>query len=181
MTTKDFITKYNNQPVEVVDPTNRNQCFDLAVKYCMEVLGLPITIFQGLIYAYQIWIPSTKLAVEKFDYIDNTATAVPQEGDIVVWNHWYNFQWNPYFWGAGHVGIATGKGDVNSFECFEQNDPTGTYSHLRWYGYTNIDGWLRAKPTKLTDTQKIAYINSITETQISDTQFRNSTREILKK
>lgn len=184
MTTQEFIDKYNNQPVEVVDPTNRNQCFDLVVKYCMEVLGLPITIFGGLTYAYQIWSPSTKMAVENFDYIENSTTANPIEGDIVVWSHWYNFSWN--FWGAGHTGVATGKGVAEGkssdwFECFEQNDPTGTYSHLRIYNYNNVVGWLRKKSPKLTDSQKIVLINSTIETQISDTQFRNFTREILKK
>ncbi len=176
MTYDQFQTKYNNKPVEAVDPTNANQCFDLVVQYCMDVLGLPVSIFSGLLNAKQIWIPSTSLAVKNFNYIDNTPDAIPQKGDIIVWNGTYNGyynRWGNWIDGAGHTGIASGKGDVNYFECFEQNDPTGTYSHLRTYDYQDIYGWLRFKtvapaPIPLNDTQKVNAITKECQTHNSE-------------
>ena len=134
---KDFLTKYNNQYVERVDVNALNQCFDLAIAWC-EWLGLPISIFSGLIAAHQIYNSPTKVTKDNFTLIPNTPDAVPQAGDIVVWSPFYNG-------GPGHVGIATGKGDTNSFECFEQNDPTGSKSHVKTYNYGSVLGWLRYK------------------------------------
>jgi hypothetical protein len=176
MTYTDFLAQNNGKPVEVVDPTNLDQCFDLAVAWCMA-MGLPSSIFNGCLYAKQIWTPSTTLAVQKFNYIDNTPTNVPQQGDIIVWSGYYQSWWGG---GAGHTGIATGNGDVNTFECFEQNDPTGTYSHLRWYNYNCVLGWLRLKPqVVLTDTQKVAQIKTWANSTIADSDFRYKVKTLL--
>lgn len=135
---KDFLNKYNGTFVEKVDASSPNQCFDLAVAWC-EWLGFPLSIFSGLMYAYEIWSPSTTLAMAKFDYILNTPDAVPLAGDIVVWGKGINGT-------AGHVGIATGWfSDTNHFQCFEQNDPAGSNSHLKDYNYKYVLGWLRLK------------------------------------
>jgi len=178
LTPDQFVTKYNGQPVEAYDPNNKNQCVDLVTQYCMDVFGLPNTIFAGLDYACNIWTPSTTLAVSKFDYIDNTPTNSPQKGDIIVWSHWYNWTWN--FWGAGHTGIATGTGDVNNFQCFVQNDPTGTYSHLRMYNYNCVLGWLRAKAPviPLTDAQKWQKTVAMEKTTIADSNFRYQVKQM---
>ena len=172
-----FQAKWNNQPCEVVDPTNKDQCFDLVVQYCMDVVGLPITIFNGLSYAKQIWTPSTTLAVQKFDFIENTPTAIPQQGDIGVWSGYYQSWWGG---GAGHTAVATGRGDLNTAEWFEQNDPTGTYSHLRWYNYNCILGWLRVKPTPvepLTSREKIM-LSQVNSKLPDDSGFRNNFRTV---
>lgn len=135
---KDFLTKYNGTFVEKVDLTNLNQCVDLIIAW-VEFLGLPTNTFAGLMYAYEMWSPSTAAAAQKFDYILNTPDAVPQWGDIVIWDKAYNGT-------AGHVGIATGNfSDTNKFQCFEQNDPTGSNSHLKDYNYNHVIGWLRYK------------------------------------
>lgn len=134
---KDFLSKYNNQFVEKVDATNKYQCFDLAIAWC-EFLGLPLSIFSGLMYAYQIYTKPTDITTQNFTLIANTPDGVPQAGDIVVWDRLYNGV-------AGHVGIATGKADTNTFECFEQNDPTGSNSHVRTYNYNHVAGWLQYK------------------------------------
>lgn len=135
---KEFINKYNGTFVEKVDASSPNQCFDLAIAWC-EALGLPLSVFSGLMYAYQIWEPSTVMAMENFERIPNTPDAVPQAGDIVVWDKKFNGT-------AGHVGIATGNfSDTTKFQCFEQNDPTGSNSHLKDYNYNHVVGWLRYK------------------------------------
>lgn len=131
-----FLADNNNTFVERVDSTNRNQCFDLAIYWC-EYLGLPKNIFSGLLNAYQIYTQPTAITKDNFTLIPNSPTGVPQKGDIVVWSNKYG--------PAGHVGVATGRGDTNTFECFEQNDPAGSNSHLRTYKYTAVLGWLRFK------------------------------------
>lgn len=144
MTFKEFLNKYNGKPVEVSDPTNRNQCFDLVVAWT-DSLGIP-RIFPFL-YAYQIYTAFGYEQSKYFDRIVNTPEAVPKEGDIVVWSGNYNayYKNGKKILGAGHTAIATGKGDIKTFEAFAQNDPTGTYSVLKTYNYSHVIGWLRPK------------------------------------
>lgn len=74
-----------------------------------------------------------------YTWIPNTPGGVPQAGDIVVFDGSFNNS-------VGHVMIATGKGDTNTFEAFEQNDPGACL--IKTYGYGNYTlGWLR--PNKL--------------------------------
>lgn len=73
-----------------------------------------------------------------YTVVKNNPTNVPQEGDIVVLSGNYNG-------GYGHVGIATGKGDINSFEMFEQNDPTYSKCQNKTYNYKFVTGWLHKK------------------------------------
>lgn len=85
----------------------------------------------------------------------NTPTGVPVKGDIIVWDGSYNG-------GPGHVGVATGKADINTFEVFEQNDPTGSKVHLKTYSnYNHVTGWLHPKimPTPPANSDKL--INAI--------------------
>lgn len=137
----DFLSEFNNHSVEVVDPTNFAQCFDLVVAWCWYI-GLPLSIFTGLLNAYQIFDPSTQIAKDNFDFITNAVDNKPGKGDVVVWAKTYNGT-------AGHTGIATGNGGLNNFEAFEQNDPMGTVSHLKIYKYDHVIGWLKFKVTNL--------------------------------
>lgn len=75
-----------------------------------------------------------------YSQIPNSPTAVPQAGDIIVWN-------NRYGGGFGHTGIATGEGDTNYFVSFDQNYPTGSPSKPVRHSYDGVIGWLR--PNKL--------------------------------
>lgn len=130
-----FFNKYNQTFVEKVDATNKNQCFDLAVAW-LDELGLPRSFNH--IYAQDIYLKPTAKTLENFDRIPNTPEAIPQTGDIVVWKGSYNG-------GVGHVGIATGRGTLDEFECFEQNDPIGSKAHNKLYSYAHVAGWLRDK------------------------------------
>ena len=131
----DFVAQFNGTSVEVVDASNKYQCFDLAVAW-VQWLGLQNS-FQHL-YAYSIYSSPTELTKQNFELIENTPLAVPQEGDIVVWSKKYNGT-------AGHVAIATGKGDINQFFAFSQNDPIGAVSQIKKYKYDNVLGWLRPR------------------------------------
>jgi hypothetical protein len=136
----EFLTLNLNQFIERVDPTNKNQCFDLAIAWC-EWLGLPINIFSGLLYAYQIYTNPTQITKDNFSIIPNTPDGVPQVGDIVVFSN--------KFGSAGHVVIATGEGDIDTFKAFSQNDPIGSPCVVKTYNYDFVLGWLRFKDNEL--------------------------------
>ena len=131
-----FFNQYNNKFVEKEDPTNKNQCLDLIFAY-VDALSIPRETVRHL-YAYEAYTKPTDATVRYFELVPNTPLGIPQKGDIVVWDKKYNGT-------AGHIGIANGKGNINNFECFEQNDPVGTSSHIKVYTYSFILGWLRVK------------------------------------
>ncbi len=128
MTLKEFVSKYTNQFVEVAGSGNAlNQCVDLANAYIRDVLGLSI-----IEWTNACDFPSK--AGDKYDYIENTPDGVPQRGDIIVWKP-----------SPGHIAIFL-DGDVNQFNSFDQNYPTGSKCHVQNHPtYYNVTGWLRAK------------------------------------
>lgn len=132
---KSFLNQFNNQSVEVVDASNKYQCFDLAVAW-LDWLGLPRT-FNHL-YAYSIYENATDGTKANFTLYPNSPDFVPLEGDVAVWGKAYNGT-------AGHVGICTGEGNTDWFNCFVQNDPLGSVSHVKKYSYGAISGFLRPK------------------------------------
>jgi hypothetical protein len=136
MTVDDFINLFNGHFCDW-DGAYGNQCADL-VQFYSKAIGGPV--FTGNAVAFYSQPGSF------FTQVPNTPTGVPIKGDIVVWNGSYNG-------GPGHVGISTGKGDTNTFEVLEQNDPTGSNCHLRTYNYNYITGWLHPKtlPTNPVD------------------------------
>lgn len=73
----------------------------------------------------------------QYDRIANTPTGVPKKGDIVVWGTGIG----PY----GHVAVATGDGDTNTFRSYDQNWVRGQAVTLTNHNYTGVKGWLRPK------------------------------------
>lgn len=127
MTIQEFINKYNGKYVEVAgSPNALNQCVDLANAYIREVLGLPIIEWTNAVDF------PTK-AGDKYDYILNTPTGVPQKGDLMIWKP-----------SPGHIAIFI-EGDANRFTSFDENFPIGSKSHIQEHTYQNVTGWLRAK------------------------------------
>lgn len=139
---QNFLQQYNGKYVDW-DGVYGAQCFDLVNKWSTYLGYRP---FTGL-YAYGI-IDQTQ---GNYTKILNSPTAVPQAGDIIVWN-------SRYGGGYGHTAIATGIGDTNSFESFDQNYPTGSPAHLVRHSYDGVIGWLR--PNKLTTGGNMAVIGS---------------------
>lgn len=135
---QEFINKYNGKAVDR-DGAFGAQCVDLATQWTAEAYGvgfLPTPYSGG---ARDLWegfdnIPSLR---DNFVRIANTPDFVPQEGDLVIWNANYGQ-------GYGHVSIATGKGDRNTFESFDQNWG-GQYAHLVAHNYDGVYGVLRHK------------------------------------
>jgi hypothetical protein len=133
---EDFVKEWQGHKCEAVDPSSPNQCFDLAVQWCIN-LGLPKNIFQGNSIATQIWSnPQTfKQALINFEYIENKSDNKPDKGDIVVFGK-----------GINHVVIATGDGDTKKFKAFSQNDPINSPCIINEYDYSHVLGWLRYNP-----------------------------------
>ena len=135
-----FLNLWNGKYVSVLSTTSR-ECFDLAVKWT-DTLGVPHYQNNPSPFPYanasQIYTDFSSFQAQYFDRIANTPDAIPQAGDIIVWSASYNG-------GVGHVGICTTIADINHFQCFEQNDPIGSNSHLKDYNYAYVLGWLRYK------------------------------------
>lgn len=166
MTHQQFIDTWNNKFLERIDGNSPNQCFDLAVAYCEDVLGMPRAIFAGLMYAYQIFTQPTVNTGSRFDFIINTPWSVPKQGDIIVWSNKYG--------PAGHVAVVH-TADVNKFTAFSQNDPTGKPCILKEYGYTNVLGYLRALTNTSTDElqKQIVDLKATIERQNTDLKAKD--------
>jgi hypothetical protein len=74
---------------------------------------------------------------ENFDRIENTPEFIPLPGDVVIWD---STNLNPY----GHIAIFV-RGDLKSFDSFDQNLPTGSACHIVHHTYSNVLGFLRPR------------------------------------
>lgn len=123
----EFINKWNGKYCEIAGSANaKNQCVDLANAYIRDVLGLPIIEWTNAIDF------PTK-AGDKYDYILNSPTNIPQKGDLIIWKPT-----------PGHIAIFI-EGNANRFTSFDQNFPVGSKCHIQEHNYTNVLGWLRPK------------------------------------
>lgn len=130
-----FLSENNGKAIEVYDPSSKDQCVDLFLLW-LKYLGLNNLIPLGITIASEIWKHPKML--EYFDFVDNTPDYVPHKGDIIVWKKGYG--------GAGHVAVATGTGNLNTFAAFSQNDPLGSKSHVvNNYSYSYVYGGARLK------------------------------------
>ena len=105
----------------------------------LTALRYPKATIQHL-YAYEVYTKPTDLTRQYFDLLPNTATFIPQDGDIAVYDKTASNV-------AGHIGVALGGGTVASFRCFEQNYPVGTNAFVRFRDYNTprLLGVLRPK------------------------------------
>jgi len=135
--------------VEVNDPTNLYQCFDLSYAWC-DFLQIPRDTIRHL-RAYQIYTEPNDLTVKYFEMIPNTPGGVPQVGDIVVFS-------TDIGGISGHVSIATGEGDTNSFKSLDQNFGDNKLCRIVTHTYTALKGmgWLRPRVQELSDDTKKA-------------------------
>lgn len=130
----DFFNKYNSKKIDY-DKAYGAQCVDLFRQFNKEVLG--ITQPKGVNGAKDFWTnySSDPNLYNNFNKIANTPSFVPQFGDVAVWGN------GTY----GHIAICTGTGDVNKFESFDQNYPTGSACHYVIHNYSGFLGVLRPK------------------------------------
>jgi len=160
---KQFKTLFLNTLWDTKDHTNMNQCFDLAIGWC-KYLGIPDTIFSGLLYASDIWNKPTQASKQYFDFIPNTPDGVPQAGDIVV------FAGIP-----GHVSIADEGGNLSTFISLDQNIKYDIQLITHNYDSPKVLGWLRFKapqqpttPTTPTDDKDKLILQLKAENTVKD-------------
>lgn len=154
MTFEDFYNQYNGKPVEKEDPTALDQCMDLIFAW-VDALQVPRETVRHPV-AYQVWTIPTALTNQYFTLIPNTPTGIPQKGDIIV----FGTNVGP----SGHVCIANGTGDTNTFKSFDQNWNGHRFATTETHDYNGCMGWLRLKNT--TDwqakyNQLLAYVKQI--------------------
>ena len=166
MTLQEFVAKYNGKKIDW-DLAYQGQCVDLFRQYVHEVLVLsqPKSV-QG---AADFWTnyESDPVLNQNFTKISNSETFVPQAGDIGIWNRKAGG-------GFGHVGVCTGKGDVNTFESFDQNWKTISVCELISHNYTNFYGVLRPN-RKPEDLGK-----QLSECELHKTNLQNQVNGLLK-
>lgn len=126
---QNFINQWNGKTIDF-DGVYGAQCVDSAKKWNQE-LGYGPRYGNG-----KDWINNAGADYTRVNY---SPGLVPPEGAIVSWSG--NPPANvPY----GHVAIATGKGDRNRFETFDQNWG-GAYCKLNWHSYQAVQGWIVPK------------------------------------
>ena len=131
---EDFLKKYNGKKIDY-DGYYSTQCVDLFRQFNKDILGIAQP--RGVNGAKDFWTnyPNDPNLYNNFDRIANTPSFVPQFGDVAIWGN------GTY----GHIAICTGKGDVNRFESFDQNYPTGSACHYVTHNYSGFLGVLRPK------------------------------------
>lgn len=159
MTFQEFLERYNGQTKVGNTPENTGECVGLVAVW-IDALGLP-----------HVWGHAKDLIANcdknSFEVEYNTPTGVPKKGDIIVWS-------SAMGGGFGHTAISTGTGNVNTFEVFEQNNPTGSNCHLRTYpNYNNVIGWFR--PKTATDYKKLyeASLQKIEDMKQTEIRLKN--------
>jgi len=136
LTFEQFYNEYKGKPNVGNTAANKGECVGLSSLW-MDNFNIPHV--YG--HAKDLY---TNAKTTDFAKIPNSPDAIVQKGDIVVWSAGFNGTY-------GHTGIATGKADINSFECFEQNDPLGSTPHNKTYNYAYVIGWLRPKKAIVDD------------------------------
>ncbi len=124
MTLNEFIVKWQGKYLEVAGSADAKfQCVDAVNGYIRDVLGLPI-----IEWTNAVDFPSK--TGSNFDYIENTPTNIPQEGDLIVWKP-----------SPGHIAVFI-EGNVDTFKSFDQNFPIGSPCHIQNHNYINVIGWM---------------------------------------
>lgn len=135
MTYDEFVKAYNGKATDY-DGAYGAQCVDLIKAYLNKVFGIKPGSWGNAKY---YWINFSKHSelTKNFTKIKNTASFVPQKGDIMVWD---GNQGN----GCGHVAICTGEGTTSYFYSYDQNW-NGKEMRKVKHGYDNVYGVLRPK------------------------------------
>lgn len=130
MTIQEFYDKWNGKSNVGNTAENKGECVGLSSLW-MDNFNIPHVYGHAKdLYA--------NAPVAYFAKIPNTPEAIVQEGDIVVWGQGFNGTF-------GHTGVVKGKATLNSFPCFQQNDPLGSKPHMKTYNYAYVIGWLRPR------------------------------------
>lgn len=129
---QQLVANLPDQAVEVSDKSNLYQCMDWAYLYIF-CLGYPKATIQHL-YAYEVFTKPTDLTRQYFDIIPNTADFIPKEGDLGVFGTEVGV--------AGHIVVCNGKGDLKTFQSWDQNWNGQSKITLVTHSYGGKNGFL---------------------------------------
>lgn len=161
MTFDEFVEKYNGKATDY-DGSYGVQCTDLIKLYVDKVFGVSAGSASWGNAKYYYTKTPTKLK-NITTKIANTASFVPQKGDIMVWN-------GNVGGGAGHVAICTGEGTTNYFCSYDQNWNGKAMTKVK-HTYDNVYGVLRPKDqSKITGTASSAFVSPKTWTNGSTSE-----------
>lgn len=135
MTYDEFVRAYNGKATDY-DGAYGAQCVDLIKMYLNKVFGIKPGSWGNAKYYWLNFEKRSEL-VKNFTKIKNTASFVPQKGDIMVWDGSVGD-------GCGHVAICTGEGDTSEFYSYDQNW-NGKAMHKVKHDYDDVYGVLRPK------------------------------------
>lgn len=168
MTYDEFVKQYNGKGTDY-DKAYGVQCVDLIKLYLDKVFGIKAGSWGNAKY-YWINFNSISGLKNNFTKISNTATFIPQKGDIMVWNG--NVGNN-----CGHIAICTGEGTTSYFYSYDQNW-NGKEMHKVKHEYDNVYGVLRPK-----DQSKIVTANVSSDVYVNRVQWANgsTTEKIFRK
>lgn len=136
---KDFILFESyvlGQGIEVSSASALNQCMDLAYLFTLFNHVPKVAIQHAT--AKQVFKQPNDVTREYFEIIRNTATFVPQEGDLGIFDGTTN---NP----SGHIVVHTKNANTNKFESLDQNWAGMKKVTLVTHNYKNYLGVLRLK------------------------------------
>lgn len=130
MTYDEFVKEYNGKAVDY-DGGYGVQCVDLAKLYMDKVLNVKIGAI-GNAEAYWRRYDEIPALYKNFTRIQG----IPQKGDLVVWGTELSKN--------GHIAIATGDGNLQTFTTYDQNWQIKPM-HLVEHSYHAVNGNLRPK------------------------------------
>lgn len=135
MTYDEFVRAYKGKATDY-DGAYGAQCVDLIKAYLNKVFGIKPGSWGNAKYYWLNFSKHSELT-KNFTKIKNTASFVPQAGDIMVWN-------GNVGGGCGHVAICTGEGNTSEFYSYDQNW-NGKEMHKVKHDYDDVYGVLRPK------------------------------------
>lgn len=122
----DLVLQNLGKPVEREDPSNYAQCMDWAFAYC-DALGIPREAIRHL-HAFEVWTLASDVTKKYFDLIPNTASFVPQKGDLVIFGTAVGV--------SGHICIASGNNSgTQTFQSTDENWSGHAYIEYIWHNY----------------------------------------------
>lgn len=140
MTIRDWITMWNGRFIDE-DGAYGNQCWDLAQKYCREIIGCPRlpTRPGGNGFAFDIYDYFLAPLPQYFNRIENNPNnpnQVPLTGDLIIFRNSL----------GGHVAVVL-KAIVGqpTLTVFHQNSPVGAAPQTGTLTYDDCIGWLAPK------------------------------------
>ena len=147
MTLNEFVNLFNGKATDF-DKGSGVQCVDLAKMYIYYVLGINP---QSIGNAEAYWRRYNELSYlhDNFNRIPNTASFVPQKGDIAVWDKRHGKY--------GHIAICTGEGTTSYFYSYDQNWIIKKMHKVKHSYKDGFAGVLRPKDQAKINGQKMKY------------------------